>query len=39
MTLKDNKQRVGKMTPELSEFPLFDTHCHADFDIFEQGFS
>ena len=25
------------MTPQLSEFTLFDTHCHADFDTFEQG--
>ncbi|NVN81910.1 MULTISPECIES: TatD family hydrolase [unclassified Vibrio] len=27
------------MTPELSDFPLFDTHCHADFDAFDSGFS
>lgn len=27
------------MTPELSDFPLFDTHCHADFDAFDCGFS
>lgn len=30
-------QRLGKMTKELSSFPLFDTHCHADFDTFKQG--
>tara|TARA_B100001063_G_scaffold222231_1_gene228509 strand:- start:15 stop:845 length:831 start_codon:yes stop_codon:yes gene_type:complete len=25
------------MTPPLSESPLFDTHCHADFDVFCQN--
>ncbi|WP_139684576.1 TatD family hydrolase [Vibrio tasmaniensis] len=25
------------MTPPLSECPLFDTHCHADFDVFCQN--
>ncbi|WP_391852433.1 TatD family hydrolase [Vibrio cyclitrophicus] len=34
---KKNRQRVGKMTPPLSESPLFDTHCHADFDVFCQN--
>ncbi|PTP31805.1 deoxyribonuclease [Vibrio splendidus] len=37
--LKVNKQRVGKMTQQISDFPLFDTHCHADFEAFEQGFT
>ncbi len=27
------------MTPELSDFSLFDTHCHADFDAFDSGIS
>ena len=24
------------MTQQISDFPLFDTHCHADFEAFEQ---
>ncbi|PTP20805.1 deoxyribonuclease [Vibrio splendidus] len=36
---KGNKQRVGKMTQQISDFPLFDTHCHADFEAFEQGYT
>ena len=27
------------MTQQISDFPLFDTHCHADFEAFEQGFA
>ncbi|WP_434566177.1 TatD family hydrolase [Vibrio chagasii] len=27
------------MTQQTSDFPLFDTHCHADFEAFEQGLS
>ncbi|WP_181258070.1 TatD family hydrolase [Vibrio splendidus] len=27
------------MTQQISDFPLFDTHCHADFEAFEQGFT
>ncbi|WP_061040279.1 TatD family hydrolase [Vibrio coralliirubri] len=27
------------MTSELSDFLLFDTHCHADFDAFDSSFS
>ncbi|MEZ8236196.1 TatD family hydrolase [Vibrio splendidus] len=27
------------MTQKISNFPLFDTHCHADFEAFEQGFT
>ena len=27
------------MAKELSSFPLFDTHCHADFEAFEQGYT
>ncbi|MCC4782515.1 deoxyribonuclease [Vibrio splendidus] len=27
------------MTLQISDFPLFDTHCHADFEAFEQGFA
>ncbi|NOI90617.1 TatD family deoxyribonuclease [Vibrio splendidus] len=25
------------MTQQISDFPLFDTHCHADFEAFEQN--
>ncbi|WKY57539.1 TatD family hydrolase [Vibrio sp. SNU_ST1] len=25
------------MTSKISDFPLFDTHCHADFEAFEQN--
>ncbi|MFA0077464.1 TatD family hydrolase [Vibrio artabrorum] len=27
------------MTSQTNDFPLFDTHCHADFEAFEQGFT
>ncbi len=36
--LKDNKQRVGKMTQQISD--TFDTHCAMRiFEAFEQGFA